>query len=639
MPTIDDLRQRFFAFFREREHVVVPPSSLIPDDPSVLFTTAGMQQFKPYYTAERNPLTDIHAAAQKPLGALCAATIQPCMRTSDIDAVGDASHLTFFEMMGNFAFQGAYFKREAIEYAWRFLTEQCDIASQRLWVTVFAGDRDVPEDRDSRTLWEAMGASHARISSAGRDANFWGPTGNEGPCGPTTEIHYERTAEPCAKGENCKPNCDCGRFLELWNLVFNEYYHGPDGSLTKLTAKGVDTGMGLERLALVYFGAPDVFESPLLSRVVGRIVRESPRFPEAAREAARTHRTTQALEIARNAGAELQVRSARIIADHLRAALFLLHEGVLPSNTDRGYVLRRLIRRAALHAQLLDVPKGWAETFVDAILPVYAETYPSLLSSNARVLSALAAEVGKFEQTLTRGLKEFEKLARTRLAEDQPVSGEDLFRLFETYGFPSELSAELARERGLAVKLDDFSAARARHQERSRAGSERKFGGHGLVLNTGELRAKDEQELSRVLRQHTATHMLQAALRKVLGPEVEQRGSDITAERLRFDFTFPRKVTQDELRHVEELVNEKGGENLPVEWKEMSFRDAVSGGALAFAKGAYPEVVSVYTIPGFSKEVCGGPHVERTGEIGTFRILREEASAHGIRRIRATVEP
>ena len=637
MQGLDELRARFFRFFTERGHVVVPPSSLIPEDPSVLLTTAGMQQFKPYYLGERNPEKDIHASLGRPLGGARATSIQPCVRTSDIEEVGDPTHLTFFEMLGNFAFQGAYFKREAIAYAWEFLVEELEIPKERFWVTVFSGDATVPRDEESLLFWQELGIPEERIWALGREDNFWGPTGAEGPCGPTSEIVYDRTGVACSRGSDCAPDCSCGRFVELWNLVFNEYFCDTSGTLTKLSAKGVDTGMGFERLALVMFSAPDVFTTPFFSETLSWIVAQSPVFPEEARQELIHHRAAQAVEAAAVSGGEAAVRSARIVADHLRTSVFLLEAGVLPSNTDRGYILRRLIRRAVLHANILQLPVTWVEALLERTAAPYALSYPALAAAQKSTLAAFQEEAARFSRGLTRGLREMEKLVGERRKERKALSGADLFRLLETYGFPLEMSRELAREKGATVDEQDLEAVREQHRTRSRAGIERKFGGHGLLLNTGELKAANKEELGKATRLHTATHMLQAALRQILGLEVEQRGSDVTAERLRFDFSFPRKVTPDEVKAVENLVKEKIREDLPVERKEMPFRDAVASGALAFAKGAYPETVSVYRIPGFSAEVCGGPHVARTAEVGEFRIVKEEASAAGVRRIRAVV--
>jgi len=636
MRTVQEIRERFVKFFEERGHVAVPASSLIPDDPSVLFTTAGMQQFKSYYTGQFNAERDIHGSLGQPIGSNMVVSIQPCVRTSDIDEVGDESHLTLFEMLGNFSFQGAYFKREAIAYAWQFMTEAMDIPPDRLAVTIFSGDKeaDIPEDEESRKIWLELGIQKDRIFACGREDNFWGPTGKEGPCGPTVEIHYD--LDPDKKGQ---PNDDSGRFLEVWNVVFNEYYMDPEGVLAPLTAKGVDTGMGLERLALVLFGTPDVFGTPLFDQQVLWMLDYSTKAPKESRGAIRHQGVGHALQAAEAAGHERFARSVRIIADHMRGAAMLASAGVRPSNTERGYILRRIIRRAALHAHLLELPEEWPEALLDRVLAVYAEAYASLLVPREEILAVLNDEIAKFDQTRARGLREFEKLATAHAESATAFTGQEMFRLFETYGFPLELSQELAAGREVEVDMADLARVREAHRDKSRAGQERKFGGHGLILNTGELKAANEEEVKKVTREHTATHMLQAALRQVLGGSVQQAGSDITAERLRFDFTFERKITEKELKKVEDLVNQKIGEDLPMERHEMSFSEAKTQGALAFARGAYPETVSVYSIPGFSREVCGGPHVTHTGEVGTFRILKEQSVAQGIRRIRAVVEP
>jgi alanyl-tRNA synthetase len=640
MRDIDELRERFLAFFREEGHVIVPPSSLVPDDPSVLLTTAGMQQFKPYYTGERDPFKDIHGTLGKPLGSARVASVQPCVRTSDIDDVGDATHLTFFEMCGNFSFQGAYFKREAMSLAWRFLTETIGIPPRRFAVTVFEGDRVVPEDTESRALWREIGIPDERIYAFGRSDNFWGPTGKEGPCGPTTEIHYDRTMVPCERGEECGPNCPCGRYLELWNLVFNEYYLDGEGKLTKLSSRGVDTGMGLERLAIAVFDVPDVFATPFFEDALSWIIAQSPLFSQEAKDALEGHRVQRAIAIAESEGeAGLGTRGARIIADHLRASMFLIAEGILPSNLERGYILRRLIRRAVLYARLLTLPPQWVPELLERTVKRYGRAYPKVVEERARIEEVVFGEMEKFEKGLSRGLREFDRLVEERRKSHEPIVGEDLFFLFETYGFPVELSAELASAEGVAVDMSDLEEVRKRHREKSRAGATKKFGGHGLILDTGEIRAGTEEEVAKVTRLHTATHLLQAALRVVLGPTVEQRGSDITPERLRFDFSFPRKVSEEELRRVEEIVNEKIREDLPVTREEMPFEEAVASGALAFARGTYPKIVSVYRVGDFSQEVCGGPHVRHTAEVGAFRIVKEEASAAGVRRIRAVVTP
>ena len=634
MKTIQDIRERFVAFFKENGHIVVPASSLIPDDPSALFTSAGMQQFKPYYTGELSALKDIHASLKKPIGSNTVVSIQPSMRTSDIDEVGDDSHLTLFEMLGNFAFQGAYFKREAIEYAWRFMTEEAGIVKDRLAVTVFQGDDTVPEDIESRGVWKELGVKEENIFGCGREDNFWGPTGEEGPCGPTVEIHYD--LDPGAEGI---PNDGSGRWLEIWNIVFNEYFQDKQKALTPLVARGVDTGMGLERLAMVLFGTPDVFGTPLFQEQILWMLDYAPNAPKESRGAIRHQGIGRALQAAEESGHEGFARSVRIIADHMRAAVMLTSSGVLPSNTERGYVLRRLIRRAKLHAHLLELPQAWIEELVQRIYIVYKEPYADLLKEQSDVIDSIAEEVHNFEATLMKGLTQFEKLALRHKDEGNALTGEELFRLFTTYGFPIELSGELAEREGAMIDLEDFRRVQKQHREKSKGGQEKKFGGHGLILDTGELKAANEEEIKRVTREHTATHMLQAALREVLGEDVTQAGSDITAERLRFDFTFKRKMTKEEIEQVEEIVNLKIQEDLPVERVEMPYEEAIKDGALAFAKGAYPETVSVYSIKGFSKEVCGGPHVARTASVGRLKIIKEQASSAGVRRIRAVVEP
>lgn len=633
MKTVQDIRDRFVKFFEERGHVFVPASSLIPDDPSVLLTTAGMQQFKPYYTGNLDATKDIHAVLGRPLGSNAAVSIQPCVRTPDIEEVGDESHLTMFEMLGNFAFRGEYFKREAIEYAWLFLTKDMQIPKDRLAVTVFAGDDDVPMDKESEQIWLDVGVPKERIFACDRSDNFWGPTGKEGPCGPTVEIHYD--GEPGAEGI---PNDDSGRYLEIWNIVFNEYYQDVEKKLTLLSAKGVDTGMGLERLAMVFFDTPDVFGTSLFSDSILWMLAQGSPVSDAMRDALKHGQAGQALAEASAGGEEKLVRSVRIIADHMRAAVMLISAGVIPSNSERGYILRRLIRRAKLHAHLLRLPESWIRELVTRAVAVYAVAYKETLRPTEEIIEGIGAEVAKFEKSLDKGLQQFTRLATRHKEEGGKLTGEELFKLFETYGFPIELSGELAEREGATIDLADFVRVQDEHRKVSRAGQERKFGGHGLILDTGELKAATEEEVKIVTRAHTATHMLQAALREVLGSEVQQAGSDITAERLRFDFTFPRKVTAEELQQVEALINAKIQEDLPMERTEMPYSDAISEGALAFARGAYPETVSVYAIPGFSKEVCGGPHVARTGEVGTFTIRKEKASAAGIRRIRATVE-
>ncbi len=571
-----ELRTRFLTYFKEKGHTIVPSSSLLPDDPSVLLTTAGMQQFKPYYTGTADPFHSPHPTlGGKPLLSKNAASIQKSFRTSDIDEVGDKRHLTFFEMMGNFSF-GGYFKEEAIRYAYDFLKS---IELEIQYVTVFGGDQAVPKDEESKKIWESLGVKDIR--EAGRADNFWGPTGNEGPCGPTTEIYIKD--------------------IELWNIVFNEYYCHSDKTLEPLKTPGVDTGMGLERLAMVSQKKTTVFETDLFLRVMEELP------------------------------GDLRERIRRIFGDHTRAIAFLLADGVFPSNKEAGYVLRRLMRRVLVYEHL--DARIATEKLLEKVVETYEYSYPQL--QKELVLQGFRAEKERFQQSITRGLRELQRL--------QALNARNAFSLYESYGIPYEIIKEFGGQKAKGLTREGFDEEFAKHQEISRRGQERKFGGHGLILNTGELKAATQEEVQIVTRLHTATHLLQAALREVLGQGVHQAGSDITAERTRFDFTFEQKLTPEEIQKVEELVNRAIQDDLKVVYEEMSYEEAVKTGALHFAKEKYPARVKVYTMDSkypepFSKELCGGPHAQRTGELGRFRILKEEAVSAGIRRIRATLE-
>lgn len=589
----DEIRQQFLNFFKKNGHAVVPSSSLIPDDPSVLLTTAGMQQFKKYFTGELD--------AQKTFGAKSTASVQKCFRTSDIDEVGDESHLTFFEMLGNFSFaspsvasgegRGGYFsseggsasggKKEAIRYAYDFVVKEMKLKID--YVTVFAGEADVPADTESEKIWKSLDASIV-VRKAGRADNFWGPTGNEGPCGPTTEIYVNG--------------------VEIWNIVFNQYYQHSDKRLEPLKTPGIDTGMGLERLAMVAQKKDNIFETDLFAPLM------------------------EILPL------EMEIKAKRVIADHLRAAVFLIADGVRPSNKEAGYILRRLLRRILAYQNIYDIH---ADIFVEGfetVKTIFQTWYPEV--KEPRILEVMEAEKDKFEAAIVAGVGE--------LRQHTAIDAVGSMRLYTTFGLPFELQRELAPEATKDLKREDFDEQFKQHQEISRAGAEKKFGGHGLLLDTGELKAKDETELKKVTRLHTATHMLQTALRKVLGPEVKQMGSDITAERTRFDFTFVRKLTPAEIKQVEEIINVAINQDLPVGFIEMPKPEAEKTGALFFFKQKYPERVKVYyighSIPeAFSKEFCGGPHVTHTLEIGKFRIAKEEAVGAGVRRIRGVVEP
>lgn len=585
----NEIRKLFLDFFKKNGHAIVNSSSLIPDDPSVLLTTAGMQQFKRYYTLELD--------AKKDFGSLSAASIQKCFRTSDIEEVGDATHLTFFEMLGNFSF-GGYFKREAITLAHEFITQvlQLPIA----YVTVFEGSAAVPKDEESKKIWAMLGVRDIR--EEGMSDVFWGPTGTSGPCGPTTEI-YCRNAE--------------GRDVEVWNIVFNQFFfpgsreellRGDSGKkLEPLKTPGIDTGAGFERLVTIKQGVASVYETDLFRDLIAVVA---------------------------DARAGTPQKVARIIADHLRASYFLIADGVRPSNKEAGYILRRLLRRVMAYMSVHDIHMDIFEKFLTILQSKIGGVYKELLVSE-KIKVVVDEEYAKFAAVIAKGLKELKKFPT--------LTAKDAFYIYESFGLPLELIKEMAPSTAVGnVNQEEFDKAFADHQALSRAGAEKKFGGHGLILDTGELKAKDQAELEKVVKLHTATHLLQQALRDVLGSDVAQKGSDITAERLRFDFSFGRKVTPEELRHVEEIVNKKIVEDLPVAYKELPKEEAAKTGALYFFKQKYPEKVKVYYVghrldDAYSKEFCGGPHVGNTGTMGKFKIVKEEAVAAGVRRIRAIV--
>lgn len=586
-----EIRKKFLEFFEKREHALVRSSSLIPGDPSVLLTTAGMQQFKKYYTGEADPTKDF--------GGKNTASVQKCFRTSDIDEVGDDTHLTFFEMLGNFSF-GGYFKEEAIRFAYEFLTKELGLSIA--FVTVFEGKAEigVPEDTVSAGIWARVDPN-LRIEKQGMGDVFWGPTGNAGPCGPTTEIY-------CANAN--------GTDVEVWNLVFNEFFfagtreellRGGNGKkLEHLETPGVDTGMGFERLAMIVQKKRTIFGTDLFAPFLELLPKE------------------------------ISERHKRVTVDHLRGSAFLLADGVRPSNKEAGYILRRLLRRAFVYEKIYAIPVHVFDAMLHDIVHEYGEFYPELLWENETIREEFKKEREKFGRTIERGMKELEKA-------EGDIDNAKAFQLYETFGLPFDIIKELSGETAKLTR-GGFEEEFQRHQKISRAGQEKKFGGHGLILDTGELKAADENELAIVTRLHTATHLLQAALRKVLGTEAAQRGSDITAERARFDFSFSRKVTPEEIKQVENMVNDVILRDLAMEYKEMAFADAVESGALHFFREKYPERVKVYSVYDpktgeiFSRELCGGPHVAHTGEIGHVRIVKEEASSAGVRRIRAVLD-
>jgi len=594
------LRKEFLDFFEKRGHKVYPSSSLIPADPTSLFTSAGMQQFVPYLSGKVEP----------PVKRAC--SVQKCLRVDDIDKVGDRYHHTFFEMLGNWSF-GDYFKEGAIDFALEFLIKNLKLDKDRIWVTVFKGEKGIPKDKEAIKIWQERGIKRERIFEFSMEDNFWGPVTKTGPCGPCSEIYYDLTKVPCEKGKKCGPNCDCGRFVEIWNLVFMEYNKTSNGSFEKLPKQNVDTGIGFERLLSVLQNTPSDYETDLFWPIIKEIEKLSDKKWE-------THK-----------------KSFRILADHIRAISFLVAEGVLPSNVDRGYVLRMLLRRAMRHAKRLNLPKNWYVGPTKKVSEIYGAEYPEVKTKQSDIITVFQSEEEKFKKSLERGLLQLEKLLKSKEKTTKVISGKEAFDLFQSYGFPLELTKEISKEKGFEVDEAGFKEAFEKHREISRAGAEKKFGGVGIE----ELKTEEERE--RATKLHTATHLLQAALREILGKEVRQMGSDITPERLRFDFSYPRKLTNEEIKKIEDLVNQKIKEDLFVKKEEMSYEDAVKAGALAFFKERYPKRVKVFSIEDsagnvFSKEICNGPHVQRTSELGKFKIIKEESVGAGIRRIKAILE-
>ncbi len=587
-----ELRSMFLKFFKDHGHAVISSASVIPEnDPTVLFTTAGMHPLVPYLMGAKHPagkrLTDV----------------QKCVRTGDIDDVGDFSHLTFFEMLGNWSL-GDYFKEQMIPWSWEFLTspEYLGLPKDRLAFSVFAGDADCPRDEESAQLWRNCGVADDHIFFLPKENNWWGPAGITGPCGPDTEMFIITDKEPC--GPNCSPACSCGRYLEIWNDVFMQYNKKADGTFEPLEQKNVDTGMGLERTICVLNGKKSVYETDLFADILKKISELSGK---------------------EYGSDEMTTRAFRIIADHMRTATFIMGDdrGVSPSNVDQGYVLRRLIRRAVRYGMGIGMPEGFTGEVAKVIIEQYKDVYPELKRNEAFVLEQLSLEESRFARTLKQGNREFEKLVEK--VQDGQIDGVSAFHLYDTYGFPVEMTEELARERGLTVDMDGFHDCFRRHQATSQAGAEQRFKG-GLA---------DHSEQS--ARLHTATHLLHAALRKVLGPEVAQKGSNITAERLRFDFSFGRKMTKEELAEVERLVNEAIESHTPVTCEEMSVAQAKEQGAIGLFESKYGEKVKVYTMGPYSKEICGGPHAQNTGDLVSFKIKKEESSSAGVRRIKAVI--
>ena len=585
-----EIRNKYLDFFKRHGHAVIPSAPLIPEnDPSVLFTTAGMQPLVPYLLGEKHPegtrLTDF----------------QKCLRTNDIDEVGDNRHLTYFEMLGNWSL-GDYFKEESIAMSFEFLTKELGIPVEKLSVTCFAGDKDCQRDEVTASCWKKAGIPEDRIYYFGKDDNWW-IAGEEGPCGPDTEMFYDTGKPKCS--ENCNPSCGCGKYVEIWNNVFMEFFKTKDGKYTKLKQHNVDTGLGLERMTMLLQGKETPFDTELFKPVMDKL---------------------QEL-----AGENDSIESRRIVAEHLRASMMIIQDGGLPSNVDRGYILRRLIRRMVRHLRKLQINLNELGELIDLNIDTLKEMYPELHQNSNKIKSVIIEEKDKFEKTLERGEREFNKIVNRMKNEGKDtISGQALFTLYETYGFPPEVTQDLAREAGLKVDTTEFDKLFKEHQEKSRMGSEQKF--KGGLAGTGE------QEV----RYHTTTHLLNAALKVILGKDVHQKGSNITPERMRFDFSCDHKLTDDEKKKVEDLVNEWISRGLDVKCEEMKKDDAIKSGAECMFIEKYPDIVTVYSIGNdketVSKELCGGPHVKNTSELGHFKIKKEEASSAGVRRIKAILE-
>ena len=580
-----EIRNKYLNFFKEHGHTVIPSAPLIPEnDPSVLFTTAGMQPLVPYLLGEKHPLGTRLTDYQK------------CVRTNDIEEVGDNRHLTYFEMLGNWSL-GDYFKEESIQMSFDFLTKELQIPVEKLSVTVFAGDEDCPRDEIAAECWKKAGILDGHIYYYGKDDNWW-IAGEEGPCGPDTEMFYDTGKPAC--GPDCQPSCDCGKYVEIWNNVFMEYFKDKDGNYSKLKQRNVDTGLGLERMTMLLQGKETPFDTEIFKPVMDKLV-------------------------------ELQkvdnIESRRIIAEHLRSSMMIISDGGRPSNVDRGYVLRRLIRRMVRHMNKLQINLDEISTLIDINVDNLKGMYPEIESNQEIIKNVIIEEKNKFVKTLAHGEKEFQKeMNKTKEAGKDKIAGNVVFKLYDTYGFPPEVTAELAKENDMTVDMDEFDKLFKEHQEKSRMGSEQKFKG-GLA---------EQNEIT--IAYHTATHLLNAALKQVLGPDTHQRGSNITIDRMRFDFNCDHKMTDEEKQKTEDLVNQWIKEAIPVTVEEMTKDEAVKSGAECMFIEKYPDRVTVYSIGDVSKELCGGPHVKNTSELGTFKIKKEEASSAGIRRIKAILE-
>ena len=596
--TADQLREMYLKFFESKGHTIIPGASVIPEnDPTVLFTTAGMHPLVPYLMGQMP-----HPAGTR------LTDVQKCVRTGDIDAVGDSAHLTFFEMLGNWSLND-YFKKEAISWSFEFLTQHLGFSPDQLSVTVFAGEDGIPADEEAAAIWRSLGIPDERIYRLPREDNWWGPAGTTGPCGPDTEMFIDTGKPKC--GPDCRPGCHCGKYIEIWNDVFMQYNKNAEGKYEPLGRHNVDTGMGVERTICMMSGAPTVYDTEIFAPIMNAI------------------KELGADEATLGISADEVLKARRIVADHMRTATFILCDpkgGVKPGNVGANYVLRRLIRRAVRYGRQLGIAPGFTPKLAEVISNKYAHVYPELAANLAQCKADLEAEENRFTQTLDKGEAMFNKVAEQLKAHGQTqISGKTAFKLYDTFGFPFEMTLEMADKAGLAVDKEGFEEANRKHQELSR------------TTSAGSFKAGLQDNSEVVTRMHTATHLLHAALHKVLGPTANQKGSNITPERLRFDFTWPEKMTDEQIKEVEKLVNDWIAQGIDVTKKMTTVEDAKAEGAMALFGSKYGDQVSLYTIGDISKEICSGPHVANTRELGSFKIQKEQSSSAGVRRIKAVI--
>ncbi|MBQ3672346.1 MAG: alanine--tRNA ligase [Kiritimatiellae bacterium] len=610
--TADELRETYLKFFESKGHAIISGASVIPEnDPTVLFTTAGMHPLVPYLMGEMP-----HPAGTR------LTDVQKCVRTGDIDAVGDSAHLTFFEMLGNWSLND-YFKKEAISWSFEFLTTKLGFSPDQLSVTVFAGEGKegeegyIPADEEAAAIWRSLGIPDERIYRLPREDNWWGPAGSTGPCGPDTEIFIDTGKPKCSDG--CRPGCSCGKYIEIWNDVFMQYNKNAEGKYEPLGRHNVDTGMGVERTVCMLSGAPTVYDTEIFAPIMAKI--------EELREEGTDGRS--GAPAPQPMDAESLLRAKRIVADHMRTATFILCDpkgGVKPGNVGANYVLRRLIRRAVRYGRQLGIAPGFTPKLAAVISAKYAHVYPELAANLAQCQADLEAEENRFNQTLDKGEAMFNKVAeQLKLHGQSEISGKTAFKLYDTFGFPFEMTLEMAEKAGLTVDKAGFEEANRKHQELSR------------TTSAGAFKAGLQDNSEVVTRLHTATHLLHAALHKVLGPTANQKGSNITAERLRFDFTWPEKMTDAQIAEAEKLVNEWIQQGIEVTKKVTTVEEAKAEGAMALFGSKYGDQVTLYTIGDVSKEICCGPHVGNTKELGSFKIQKEQSSSAGVRRIKAVI--